>query len=420
MAYTTGDVVFPKPDYSRVPFALYHDREIYEQEQEKIFRGPTWSYLGLEAEIPNPGDFRAIFVGDTPVVINRGKDSQVYAFVNRCAHRGATVIREGYGNVEDHTCIYHRWNYDLEGNLIGIPFRRGVDGKGGLADDFDLAEHSLRKLEVALYHGVIFGTFSDETEPLVDYLGPTHAHHLARVFNRPVRILGYQRQRIFGNWKLYNENVRDMYHGSLLHEFQRTFGIARVTQFGGGKMDPRHRHNISYLVEGADDDEEAHRQYRENRVREGYLVLEDPDFVTYRPDFDDGISLSICSVFPNVTFQQIRNSLATRQIRTKSLDEFELFWTLFGYADDDESLSHHRVMQGNLVGPAGLISMEDGEAVEIVHRSSRREKDAYAVVEMGGGGEMHDFETHIADIAIRGFWSYYAELMGFEPDGALR
>ena len=77
-------------------------------------------------------------------------------------------------------------------------------------------------------------------------------------------------------------------------------------------------------------------------------------------------------------------------------------------------------MQGNLVGPAGLSSMEDGEAVEIVHRSSRREKDAYAVVEMGGGGEMHDFETHIADIAIRGFWSYYAELMGFEPDGALR
>src|SRR6266568_9599259 len=51
-------VNWPRSDYSRVPYWLYHDPEIYELEQERIFKGPTWSLIGLEAEIPNPGDFR--------------------------------------------------------------------------------------------------------------------------------------------------------------------------------------------------------------------------------------------------------------------------------------------------------------------------------------------------------------------------
>ena len=58
-------------DYSRVPYRLYHDPETYQREQEQIFRGPTWNFLGLEAEIPNPGDFRTTYVGDTPTIVNR-------------------------------------------------------------------------------------------------------------------------------------------------------------------------------------------------------------------------------------------------------------------------------------------------------------------------------------------------------------
>ncbi len=104
-----------------------------------MFRGPTWLFLGLEAEIPNAGDFRASWLGDTPVVYNRAFDGTVYTFVNRCAHRGALVRREPWGNAADHTCIYHRWCYDIEGNLIGVPFQRGVNGRGGMAHDFGKA-----------------------------------------------------------------------------------------------------------------------------------------------------------------------------------------------------------------------------------------------------------------------------------------
>ena len=214
------EIVWPRDDYSRVPFRLYDDRDIFEREMERIFRGPAWALLGLEVEVPNVGDFRAAWLGDTPVIYNRGDDGEIYCFVNRCAHRGATVRRENYGNASDHTCIYHRWCYDLEGNLIGVPFQRGVHGKGGMSDDFDKADHSLRQLRVENYHGVLFATFKgDEVEPLVDYLGPHHAHHIARTMYKPLKVLGYQRQHVHGNWKFYNENLRDLYHGTLLHGF---------------------------------------------------------------------------------------------------------------------------------------------------------------------------------------------------------
>jgi anthranilate 1,2-dioxygenase large subunit len=137
-------------------------------------------------------------------------------------------------------------------------------------------------------------------------------------------------------------------------------------------------------------------------------------------EFGDGMSLAICSIFPNLTIQQISNSLAARQLRTYGPEEFELVFTLFGYQDDSEEMTRHRLAQANFVGPAGLVSMEDGEAIEITHRASRGERTACSVIEMGGGGPIRNLEHRVNDVPVRGFWSYYAELMGIEPEGAVR
>jgi len=80
-------VCFPRPDGSRIPYKVFSSPEIYRLEQERIFRGPVWSFVGLEAEIPNPNDYKSSFVGDTPVVITRDEDQSLSAWVNRCAHR---------------------------------------------------------------------------------------------------------------------------------------------------------------------------------------------------------------------------------------------------------------------------------------------------------------------------------------------
>ena len=413
-------VSWPRDDYSRVPFWLYHDPEVYRQEQERIFRGEAWSYVALEAELPNPGDFRTTFVGETPVIVSRGQNGDLHAMVNRCAHRGAQVRRETRGNAKEHICIYHRWCYGEDGSLTGVPFRRGHRGQGGLSPDFSLADHGLQKLHVASHAGVIFVTFNANTEPLEDYLGPIFTGHLSRIFNRPVRILGYQRQRIYGNWKLYLENQRDTYHGSLLHEFQSTFGISRATQAGGVTMDKTRRHNLTYARTGTDNEAEAGALYKDNKVHDSTLRLEDPSLVKNHREFDDGISLAICGLFPNATIHQISNSLATRQLRTFGPGEFELYWTLFGYADDSEEMTRHRLLQANMVGPAGLISMEDGEAIEITHRAVKTEPTACSVIEMGGRGPIIDLENRINDIAVRGFWSHYATIMGFDASGTAK
>ena len=58
-----ADTVFPAAvtwdtdDTSRIPFLTYTSEDIYRKELERFFYRSHWCYVGLEAEIPNPGDF---------------------------------------------------------------------------------------------------------------------------------------------------------------------------------------------------------------------------------------------------------------------------------------------------------------------------------------------------------------------------
>jgi anthranilate 1,2-dioxygenase large subunit len=416
----TDATIWPTLDYSRVPYRLYHDRDLYDLEQQRIFRGPVWNYLALDAEIPEPGDFRAAYVGDTPVIVNRDLDGEVRAFVNRCAHRGALVRRELCGNASEHICLYHQWCYGLDGRLTAIPFRRGVRGKGGLDRGFDMAAHGLRRLRVATESGAIFGTLADDAEPLAAFLGEPIVAELRRILERPVRVLGYTRQRIRANWKLYAENTRDNYHASLLHEFLVTFGLDRATQVGGVRMDGRHRHNITWAEADSDTAEAARSAYNGANIRNDYLTLRAPELVEFRREREDNLNLIITSIFPGAVIAVISNSLAIRQIRPRGVDEVEVRQTLLGYRDDTPDMALHRLHQANLVGPAGLVSMEDGEAIELAHRASRPDRDRMTVIELGGGGVISDRDYRVNDVPVRGFWSYYAELLGIEPAGAVR
>ena len=80
---------WPAEGATRVPYWVYQDQDIYDREQARIFRGATWSYLCLDAELPEPGSFLTTFVGDMPVVVSRDPAGAIHAFENRCAHRGS-------------------------------------------------------------------------------------------------------------------------------------------------------------------------------------------------------------------------------------------------------------------------------------------------------------------------------------------
>ncbi len=244
-----------EPGLTRVPFWVYQDDALRQAEQERIFQGKVWNFLCLEHELANTGDFRTSFVGDMPVIAVRTEDGTIRAFENRCAHRGALISFDDGGTVKEFHCVYHAWRYDLAGNLKSVAFRRGVNGKGGMAESFCLEEHGPRKLRVATIAGLVFGTLSAETPELEDYLGPEIAAKIRRVLHKPVEIIGRFTQPLPNNWKLYAENVKDTYHASLLHLFFTTFRITRFSQAGGVTLSEDGAHHASSTfsrVEGSD------------------------------------------------------------------------------------------------------------------------------------------------------------------------
>ncbi len=171
---TAGDLrtplSWPEGGVTRVPYRLYADAEIYALEQQRIFCGPVWNFLGLEIQIPNPGDYRTTHVGEIPVIVVRDENGEVNAMVNRCAHKGALVCLAEQGNANRLTCIYHACTYDLQGRLKAIAFRNGVNGAGGMPADFDQTRLGLQRLRVEVFCGMIFGTFADATPPVPDFL----------------------------------------------------------------------------------------------------------------------------------------------------------------------------------------------------------------------------------------------------------
>lgn len=395
---------------TRVPLAVYRDEQVYADEQRKIYRGDTWNYLCLESEIPESGDYRTTFVGETPVVVARDADGEIYAFENRCAHRGALICLEKSGkDAKDFQCVYHAWTYSLKGDLKGVAFEGGVNGSGGMPEGFCKDHHHPTKLRVAIFCGLVFGSFSDDVDPLEEYLGDEICERIERVLGRPVEVIGRFTQALPNNWKLYYENVKDTYHASLLHLFFTTFRLNRLSQEGGVIVSETGAHHVSYSRV----DEDGFDGYKDQGLRSdqsGYQ-LKDPSLLQGFKEFDDGITLQILSVFPGFVLQQIQNCLAIRQVLPRGIGKTDLNWTYIGYVSDTPAQREVRLKQANLIGAAGFVSMEDGAVGGFVQRGIAGTRAEQAVLEMGGDSTVSS-SSRATEAAVRGFWKQYRVLMG--------
>lgn len=405
---------WPASDFTRVPFRVFMDEDIEQIEQERVF-DRVWCYLGLAIEVPGPGDYIVAYVGRTEVVLSRDEEGRLAAFVNSCSHRGAQVVRRIRGNAMSHTCPYHQWCFGAKGELLGLPLLRGVKGKGGMPEDFDKKAHGLKALRVEEYKGLVFGTFSPTIDSLHDYLGPRMRPQIDRIFDRKPRVLGYYRQRIPANWKLYLENLKD-HHGALLHLFHATFGIARPTMTARVALDVERGHSFTHLADNDEDKVQVRAAYAgTEQYREDYR-LDDPSFLQVEPDYDDRVTNVIMSIFPNLMLGQVANTFQTRAIRPKGKDEFELFWTYLAFEDDDDEAIEGKLRQSNFIGPAGYISLEDGEAGRMVQIGIASRPHDSSFVEMGGRGALEDADNISTEVAVRAFWKRYAEAMAIDGD----
>lgn len=405
------DYRWPDEGLTHIPDWIYTSDEIYERERERIFLGPSWNFIALEAEIPEPEDFKRSYVGDVPVIVTRDKYGGINAFENRCAHRGLEFCRALRGKASEFICPYHQWTYDLTGRLMAVPFRRGDKGKGGMPKEFDMQDHGPRRLNIATRHGVVFASFSDTVEPLEDYLGPETLEHYDAVFaGRKLKVLGFYRNRLNGNWKLYHENLKDPYHATLLHVYLATFRLMVAGQKSAMFVDKSGRHATAASAkdDSADIPAETANEMR-NAFRDD-MALEDPDFIKFVPEFDSPWTVTMQTIWPNLIVQRELNTLGIRHIVPRGPHAMDMYWTMFGYEDDDADMTRHRLKQGNLMGPSGYLGVDDNEAIRFVQDGFRHSVTDRGIVMLDPDSDGAT-DTLISEAPIRALYRHYREVM---------
>ncbi len=408
---------WPGTGTHRIPFAAYTSAQLHQQELQRLFYSGHWCYVGLEAEVPTVGDFKRTVVGERSVIMVRtaggGTDGSISVVENVCAHRGMQFCRERHGKRTEFVCPYHQWSYTLQGDLQGVPFRRGVKQggriNGGMPADFTTQDHGLTKLRVATRGGLVFATFDHTMESLEDFIGPAVLAYVDRLFNgRQLTLLGYNRQRIPGNWKLMQENIKDPYHPGLLHTWFVTFGLWRADNDSKLVMDKRRRHAAMVSTRGATGAAGAVTAVSSFKPA---MQLQDPRFLDIVPEaWWGGPTAVMTTIFPSVIFQQQVNSVSTRQIQPSGHGAFDFIWTHFGFADDTPEMTQRRLRQANLFGPAGFVSADDGEVIEFSQQGFTQKPQHRTLVELGGHG-VADADHMVTETLIRGMYQYWRQVM---------
>lgn len=192
-----------------LPSSWYSDDRIYELERRLIF-ARSWQYVGGAAQASKPGDYFTCEVAGAPIVLVRGKDGVLRAFLNICRHRHHPVV-QGAGNRPLLTCFYHAWTYDLDGSLVRAPRSEELGC-------FDRSNLGLRPAAVATWGDMLFVDVSNSAPPLEAALGSVRERALQR--GLPVeqaRFRGRRSMQVDANWKLVWDNNCECYHCPTVH-----------------------------------------------------------------------------------------------------------------------------------------------------------------------------------------------------------
>jgi anthranilate 1,2-dioxygenase large subunit len=337
---TVAGIDWP-PEDNRVPREIYVDPAIYRLEMERVFTGPVWVLVAHDAEIPDAGDFKTTVVGGTPVIVVRNMEGDVRVLVNSCAHRGAQVMERSCGNLSKGkllTCIYHHWNYDLDGEL------RGVTMAEDFPVDFTKDRYGLARARVAQRAGAIFASFSDDAPPLDEYLGDLGRLIDLALGDGKLLMLGANKALYECNWKIFCENMYDGYHALVLH---KALKLMKIKVAGGGMTHAPNFDTYPHVC----------HEYR-TLAPEGDIVFRDWSVIESRTKAEP--VHYVMNVFPAGVVQNHQDTIALRYVIPRGVDRTELQFTYFARQGESDEVMQHRIAQAsNLWGPTGFVSMED-------------------------------------------------------------
>ena len=193
----------------------YYSDEWFQREKRDLF-DVSWVYACNESALKEPGDFVTLKFMDHPLFVVREVNGGLRAYHNICRHRGCQVL-EGAGNTAGAiVCPYHRWTYESDGSLRGVP------NEIECFDELDRESLSLHPASVGVYAGMVFVNPSPQRDSeFEDWIGSMNDH----AWPHDLSSLGYKGSVSYEmqcNWKLFYENAVDGYHLGYLHD--RTLG----------------------------------------------------------------------------------------------------------------------------------------------------------------------------------------------------
>jgi benzoate/toluate 1,2-dioxygenase alpha subunit len=414
---------------------IFTGQQLFDDEMKRIFEG-GWVYLAHESQLPRPHDYMTVRLGTRSVIVARGADGQVRAFLNACPHRGGALCRSESGSKKVIVCPYHGWSFDSSGKNVHIKGRE----TGGYSEAFGAASHDLNALpHVASYRGFIFGSLAAGVGPLSGYLGAAAGFIdlLADQSADGIEVIaGSAAYRYRGNWKLQVENGVDGYHFTTVHQnYVRVLQqrSARALQSGvdeqlrtgfdhkswgkeAGWYDFGQGHTMLWLVSTSPKERPLWEQreaitQRVGEVRAKWMIERQRNL----------------SLFPNVQLMD-QNSTQIRVIvplapgltevrsycfaprgesadaRERRIRQFEDFFNASGFATPDDLMVFENVQLGSVSGPA--ISHGYDRGMERLGRGPDEDARALGINPAASGGDPQD------EVLYHGFYRQWAASMG--------
>jgi p-cumate 2,3-dioxygenase alpha subunit len=372
----------------RVARRAFTEEAVLDAERRSIF-DRCWLYLGHGSEIAENGDYLTRSVGGRELVFNRDRGGAVHAFLNTCPHRGATLVREPRGNALAFQCFYHGWAFNVNGRFASR-YAEGNYGEGhysgGCADltPTPRLEH---------YRDFYFINFDRDAVSLADYLAGAK-EYIDLVADHAVAENGAEGMEIVGgdqsyfinaNWKLLAENSVDAFHGL-----------------------PTHSTYFDYLqaVGGVRPDTGGNLRARMQNLGNGHAVIEYPSpwgrpVARWTPAWGEdkrdvieagrarviqaygeerGVRMAEMSrnmvIFPNLVINDIM-AVTIRTFQPLAPDRMAVSAWALGVRGEDEQVRALRLFNFlEFLGPGGLATPDDVEALECCQRGYRNHREA--------------------------------------------
>ncbi len=195
---------------------FYADADIFAFDIASVFNR-SWHFVGLAAEVAEPGTYLAFSIGRNPAFVVRGRDGLLRGFHNSCRHRGSRICADGHGRSARLICPYHKWTYDLDGRLLAAP---------KMPSDFNSGDHGLSTIHVEVLAGCLYVSLAPVPLDFSEFRAAVEPRLLPyRLADAKVAFRSSLVEK--ANWKLAMENARECYHCAASHpELRISYPIA--------------------------------------------------------------------------------------------------------------------------------------------------------------------------------------------------